>query len=222
MLCLGDIHFLFVHCQTSEAILKMKKIFFLFITVTVITVAVVAFIAKRETNRAAEVAPAPIAAKPVVKPAPALPPETGMAQAVTPVQQADVSSAPKHQNKKPKKQNASADGQQLMINGYVVQDPDARKALSFVGNDPDATAYWASAINDPNLPSEERKDLIEDLNEDGLSDPKHPGAQDIPLIINRLQLIEDLAPNSMDSVDMQAFGEAYKDLTGMLNNQRSQ
>ncbi len=198
----------------------MKKIFLLFIIVTAITVAVVAFITNRETNRAAEVAPAPVAAKPIiVKPAPALPPETVVAQATSPVQQANVSSAPKHKTKKPKKQNTSADGQPLTINGYVVQDPDARAALSSVGSDPNATAYWASAINDPNLPSEERKDLIEDLNEDGLSDPKHPGAQDIPLIMNRLQLIEDLAPNAMDPVDAQAFGEAYKDLVAMLDNQ---
>ncbi len=97
------------------------------------------------------------------------------------------------------------------------QDPEARSALSLVGSDPNATAYWASAINDPTLPSEERKDLIEDLNEDGLSDPKHPGPQDLPLIMNRLQLIEEFSPNSMDSVDKIAFAEAYKDLLGTLN-----
>ena len=46
-----------------------------------------------------------------------------------------------------------------------IQDPDARDALSLVGIDPEAEAYWISAINDPTLPPEERKDLIEDLNE---------------------------------------------------------
>ena len=96
-----------------------------------------------------------------------------------------------------------------------VQDPDARAALSLVGADPLAEQYWAAAINDPNLPANERKDLIEDLNEDGLSDPKHPGPQDLPLIANRLRLIEELAPSAMDAVNADAFAEAYKDLQNL-------
>jgi hypothetical protein len=119
---------------------------------------------------------------------------------------------------KPQKVPAQA-GQPLVINGYAVQDPTARLALNFVGSDPDAEAYWAGAINDPNLPAEERKDLIEDLNEDGLSDPKNPGQEDLPLILNRLQLIEELAPNAMDQVNADAFAEAYKDLVNMLAGQ---
>jgi len=100
-----------------------------------------------------------------------------------------------------------------------IQDPTARLALSFVGADPEAESYWVSAINDPNLPAEERKDLIEDLNEDGLSDPKHPGPQDVPLIVSRLRLIEELAPLAMDPVNAAAFGEAYKDLNNLLAGQ---
>ena len=99
----------------------------------------------------------------------------------------------------------------LKINGYVVQDPEARLALSFVGTDPAAEAYWSQAINDPNLPSEERKDLIEDLNEDGLMDPKNPTAEDLPVIANRIQLqLEQMAPQAMDGVNAAAFAEAYK------------
>jgi hypothetical protein len=97
-----------------------------------------------------------------------------------------------------------------------IQDPDARAALSLVGVDPEAEAYWMGAVNDPSLPAEERKDLIEDLNEDGLSDPKHPGPEDVPLIVNRLRLIEELAPNAIDQVNMDAFAEAYKDLNNLL------
>ena len=104
----------------------------------------------------------------------------------------------------------------LVINGYVVQDPAARAALSFVGTDPDATQYWMGAINDLSMPPEERKDLIEDLNEDGLSDPQNPGVQDLPLIVNRIRLIEQLAPQQTDPVNIAAFGEAYKDLNDML------
>ena len=97
------------------------------------------------------------------------------------------------------------------------QDPDARAALSLVGANPEAEAYWVSAINDPNLPANERKDLIEDLNEDGLSDPKHPGAEDLPLIVNRLRLIDELAPYALDQVNADAFQEAQKDLLAMLD-----
>ncbi len=103
-----------------------------------------------------------------------------------------------------------------------LQDPDARLALSFVGVDPMAEQYWMAAINDPDLPAEERKDLIEDLNEDGLSDPKHPGPEDMPLIVSRLRLIETLAPEAMDTVNAGAFAEAYKDLSNLLAGQPAQ
>jgi hypothetical protein len=96
-----------------------------------------------------------------------------------------------------------------------IQDPDARAALSLVGADPQAEQYWLAAINDPNLPADERKDLIEDLNEDGLSNPKRPSPQDLPLIANRLRLIEELAPLAMDQINADAFAEAYKDLQNL-------
>ncbi|MHA3771516.1 hypothetical protein ACXR0O_08265 [Verrucomicrobiota bacterium sgz303538] len=96
-----------------------------------------------------------------------------------------------------------------------IQDPTARIALSSVGVDPDAEEYWVEAINDPSLSAHERQDLIEDLNEDGLSDPKHPSPEDLPLILNRLQLIEELAPDAMDQVNWDAFKEAYKDLMNL-------
>jgi hypothetical protein len=120
------------------------------------------------------------------------------------------------------KQPSPSPTQTLTINGYEVQDPMARVALQFVGSDPNADAYWVSAINDSTVPPEERKDLIEDLNEDGLSDPHHPSANDMPLIMSRMQLIEQLAPTAMDDVDRKAFSEAYKDLKDLLNGQDPQ
>lgn len=93
-----------------------------------------------------------------------------------------------------------------------LQDPLAREALVFVGADPIAEEYWFAAINDPNLPAQERQDLIEDLNEDGLSDPKHPAPGELPLILNRLVLIERIAPTAPDQVNADALQEAYKDL----------
>lgn len=92
-----------------------------------------------------------------------------------------------------------------------------RLALSFVGADPEAEQIWNLAINDPDRPAKERQNLIEDLNEDGFPDPKNVTADDLPLILSRIDLIEHLAPSSMDEVNAAAFGEAYKDLLQMLD-----
>ena len=96
-----------------------------------------------------------------------------------------------------------------------IKDQLAREALAWVGYDEAAEAYWVAAINDPNLAAQERQDLIEDLNEDGISDPKHPTLADLPLILNRLDLVEALAPDAMDEVNADAFLEAYKDLVNL-------
>ena len=93
-----------------------------------------------------------------------------------------------------------------------LRDPMAREMLAYVGADPEAEEYWFAAINDPDLPAKERQDLIEDLNEDGLSDPKHPGREDLPLILNRIALIEKIAPTAVDQVNRDALAEAHKDL----------
>jgi hypothetical protein len=94
-------------------------------------------------------------------------------------------------------------------------DPIARVALSFVGADREAEGYWIDAINDPSLSAHERQDLIEDLNEEGFFDPRNPTEDDLPLIVSRLQLIEELAPEAMDDVNSEAFAEAKKDLERM-------
>ena len=101
--------------------------------------------------------------------------------------------------------------------GEPLADPWARVALAFVGVDDEAEAYWYQAINDPSLPAHEREDLIEDLNEDGLPDPRHPTEDDLPLIISRLLLIEAAWPDAMDEVNADAFQEAYKDLLNLAD-----
>jgi hypothetical protein len=103
-----------------------------------------------------------------------------------------------------------------------IEDPAARAALSLVGSDPEAEQYWMKAINNPDLSAKERTNLIEDLNEDGLSDPKHPSMADLPLIVNRMQLIEKLAPDAMDQTNTDAFQEAYKDLAKMYARLRQE
>ena len=94
-------------------------------------------------------------------------------------------------------------------------DPFARLALPLVGADPDAEAYWLEAINDPTLSADERQELIEDLNEEGFADPAHPTIEDLPLIVSRLDMIEELALHAMDETNREAFAEAYQDLTRM-------
>ncbi len=78
-----------------------------------------------------------------------------------------------------------------------------------------AEAVWVDAINDPATPPNERKDLIEDLNEDGFADPDHPAPDDLSLVMSRIALIEQVGPGAMDQVNADAFAEAYKDLTNM-------
>jgi hypothetical protein len=100
----------------------------------------------------------------------------------------------------------------------VLAAPQARIALAFVGTDADAETVWNTAINDPLVPPNERKDLIEDLNEDGFADPHHISPQEMPLVLSRIQLIEQMAPFAMDDTNAAAFNEAYKDLTNMLTD----
>jgi hypothetical protein len=95
------------------------------------------------------------------------------------------------------------------------QQPVARIALSYVGEDPAAEAVWIASINDPNVSAHDRSDLIEDQNEEGFDDPHNITNDDLPLIENRLALIERLAPQSMDDTNAAAFAEAYKDLVNM-------
>jgi hypothetical protein len=98
-----------------------------------------------------------------------------------------------------------------------LRDPIARVALTLVGADSDAEDYWFAAINDLTLPANERQDLIEDLNEEGLSDPEHPTIEDLPLIFNRLALIETIGPDAADEVNAKAFVEAYNDLLNLAD-----
>jgi len=96
------------------------------------------------------------------------------------------------------------------------KEPLARLALNYVGADAQANEFYQKAINDLSLPNGHRKNLIEDLNQDGFADTKNLTARDLPLIQSRLALIEQLAPNATDPVNAAAFKEAYKDLSKML------
>jgi len=56
------------------------------------------------------------------------------------------------------------------------------------------------------------------LNEDGFPDPDNPTLNDLPLIVSRLQIIEEVAFEAMDKVNADAFAEAYKDLFNMYRS----
>ena len=95
------------------------------------------------------------------------------------------------------------------------KEPLARLALNFVGPNGEANDFYQRAINDPVLSQSHRKNLIEDLNQDGFQNTKLLTERDLPLINTRISLIEQLAPNAMDAVNAAAFKEAYKDLINM-------
>jgi hypothetical protein len=103
------------------------------------------------------------------------------------------------------------------FNDPVFKEQLGRYALSFVGYDPVANQIWAALINDPDLSGQVRKDLIEDLNENGFSggNGRTATVDDLPLILYRIQLIETFAPSAMDEVNSDAFQEVHKDLMNM-------
>jgi hypothetical protein len=105
--------------------------------------------------------------------------------------------------------------QNPLLTNSAAKEPLARLALNFVGADVQANEFYQKTINDPLLTKSHRKNLIEDLNQDGFPDTKNLTARDLPLIENRLALIEQLAPTAMDEVNLAAFKEAYKDLFNM-------
>lgn len=95
------------------------------------------------------------------------------------------------------------------------KEDEIRAVLDLVGIDNEATEAWTKAINDPTLAAECRTNLIEDLNEAGFANPKQMAKDDLPLIVGRIQLIDQLAGHAMDQTNAAAFKEARKDLEEM-------
>jgi hypothetical protein len=105
--------------------------------------------------------------------------------------------------------------QNPMLTNSAGKEPLARLALNFVGVDPQANAFYQQTINDPLLTRSHRKNLIEDLNQDGFADTRNLTPRDLPIIENRIALIHQLAPSAMDDANAAAFKEALKDLVNM-------
>lgn len=98
------------------------------------------------------------------------------------------------------------------------REPLARLALTYVGSNSRAEQIWETAINDPQLSPDARRNLIEDLNQDGFSNLKKLTPVDLPLIQRRLALIDQLAPRAKDPANAAAFAEARKDLIKMRDD----
>ncbi|HZL78602.1 MAG TPA: hypothetical protein VFC17_07090, partial [Candidatus Limnocylindrales bacterium] len=78
---------------------------------------------------------------------------------------------------------------------------------------------YHSAINDPSLSPDQRKNLIEDLNQDGLSNRRNPTPDDLKIIANRYELAQSYLQQPYvqnDPAAAAAFLEANKDLFNML------
>ncbi len=95
------------------------------------------------------------------------------------------------------------------------KEPLARLALTYAGADAQANDLYLKAINDLKLPKDQRRNLIEDLNQDGLPRNRKLETSDLPLIENRIALIEENAAKASDPINLAAFKEAHKDLLEM-------
>lgn len=105
-----------------------------------------------------------------------------------------------------------------------VVDADSREALgrlalNFVGANDQALELFHQAALDPQLKPDQRRNLVEDLNQDGLSNPRNPTPEDLKVIANRYALTQtylqqDYVKN--DKTLNAAFQEANKDLAKML------
>ena len=95
----------------------------------------------------------------------------------------------------------------------------ARVALSYVGASEQAGQLFHTAISDTTLKPDHRRELVEDLNQDGLSNKKAPSPADLQTVANRYTLTQtylqqDYVQN--DPVLTKAFREANKDLGKLL------
>jgi len=99
------------------------------------------------------------------------------------------------------------------------KEPLARVALAYVGANDQALELYHAAVLDPALKPDQRRELVEDLNTDGLSNKKNPSAADLEIIAKRYALTQtylqqDYVQN--DKMLLAAFREADKDLRNML------
>ncbi|MBI3874928.1 MAG: hypothetical protein HY300_02990 [Verrucomicrobia bacterium] len=99
------------------------------------------------------------------------------------------------------------------------REPLARVALAFVGANAQAEQMFGQAVRDPALHGNPIRNLVEDLNQDGISNRKVPTPEDLKLIASRYDLTQQYLQQDFvqaDKVLLGAFKEANKDLANML------
>jgi hypothetical protein len=95
----------------------------------------------------------------------------------------------------------------------------ARLALAYVGNSDQAVELFHAAVLDPTLKPDQRRELVEDLNQDGLSSKKNFSPADLKVIARRYELTQAYLQQDYVLADQTlnaAFHEADKDLAKML------
>ncbi len=99
------------------------------------------------------------------------------------------------------------------------REPLARVALAYVGASTQAAELFHTAVLDQTLKPDHRRELVEDLNQDGLSNEKNPTPEDLQIIANRYAITQSYLQQDYvqnDKVLNAAFKEANKDLRNML------
>lgn len=99
------------------------------------------------------------------------------------------------------------------------KEPLARVALSYVGTDARALDLFHTALLDPSLLPDQKRNLVEDLNEDGLANRRTPTPEDLQIITRRYELTQAYLQQEYvrnDNILNAAFLEADKDLRKML------
>src|SRR4051794_31850774 len=158
-----------INKRKRKTSVSSRRILIVVVALLLLCVAIVIFLKYPPKSGMAKPSSVQAAAPDVINTPAEQPPQVSAAQppaAAQPVaENADAREKPK--DPPPAKKNPKPKDEK------VVQDPLSRVALSLVGVDPAAEDYWLGAVFDPSLPQSERQDLVDDLNEQGLPDPKH-------------------------------------------------
>lgn len=107
----------------------------------------------------------------------------------------------------------------------AVKEPLIRSALAFVGMNDQALQVFGQAVRDPALAGDPIRNLVEDLNQDGIRNEKKPTPEDLKLIANRYALTQRYLQQDFvqgNQVLLEAFREADKDLRNMLQRAAAQ
>ena len=105
------------------------------------------------------------------------------------------------------------------VTDLAVKEPLVRSALAFVGVNDQALQIFGQAVRDPALAGEPIRNLVEDLNQDGIRNEKKPTPEDLKLIANRYALTQRFLQQDFvlnNQALLEGFREADKDLRNML------